>query len=57
MTYWQRLCIEYPDMEKYGMKHKKVKCPCSWGYEKNEKGACQARKSCEECWMREVKSA
>lgn len=54
MTFWQRLCGEYPEMQKYGCKHKAVKCPSQWGYEQQIRGECARRKSCAECWNREI---
>ncbi len=54
MTYWQKLCIEYPDMAKYGPENKKVKCPSIWGYEERINGECQRRPSCTACWNREI---
>lgn len=54
MTYWQKLCAEYPDMEKYGAEDKRVKCPSFWGYEKRIRGECLKWKSCADCWSREI---
>ncbi len=54
MTYWQKLVAQYPDLEKYGPKNKKVKCPSSWGYEERIKGECSKEPSCEACWNREI---
>lgn len=54
MTFYERLVIEYPEMKKYGSSHKAVKCPSCWGYEERIKGECARRKSCEECWNRQM---
>ena len=48
MTYWDRLVLEYPDMAKHSPIEMQVKCPCSWGYEKKQKGFCATMKNCEE---------
>lgn len=53
MTFWGRLLLEYPDMAKKRPDDKRVKCPCSWGYEKKERGLCLRMPSCEACWNRE----
>ena len=54
MTYWEKLCIEYPDLAKYGCEDKRIKCPCTWGYEMKIKGACRLQKNCTACWNRKM---
>lgn len=53
MTFWARLMVEYPDMGHMNPANKMVKCRCSWGYEKKERGLCMTMPSCEACWKRE----
>lgn len=55
MTFWDRLVLEYPEMRKKSPMDKAVKCPCSWGYERKPRGLCVSMKSCDTCWMREMK--
>lgn len=54
MTYWQKLCTEYPDIAHKGPTNKDVKCPSVWGYEERIRGECMRQRSCEACWDRQM---